>query len=146
MSGLFIYWVYGFYVGLRPHTTPNLFASPKRLDKKAIKGGSLISAALQSASKKQAFCTNRNQSGFPGNFSCLPPSGSPTYFYGNWVGLSHYLHSDISCYRCTRKVTQIFHTGQELIIKLPRLFQPTEAATVRRIRKGETSPLRRPGL
>ena len=109
--------------------------------------------------------------GIPGSFSRLPPSGVPTYFLRNWAGFfSHYLHSDTSCYRCTsnfrvesstekllrkfyhlshkryrctRKVTQIFYTVQEPMFKPLSFCQPTEAATVRRIRKGETSPLRR---
>ena len=37
----------------------------------------------------------------------------------------------------------IVYSKQELMTKPPSLCQPTEAATVRRIRKGETSPLRR---
>ena len=57
--------------------------------------------------------------------------------------LRNFITLAISCYRCTRKVTQIFYTEQEPMFKPLSFCQPTEAATVRRIRKGETSPLRR---
>ena len=83
-----------------------------------------------------------NQSGFP-----IPPFQGSDLFLRELGGLFIVL---FSLFTPRHKLQALYpdgklvvYTEQELMTKPPRLCQPTEAATVRRIRKGETSPLRR---
>ena len=59
--------------------------------------------------------------------------------------LRNFITLAISCYRCTRKVTQIFYTEQEPMFKPLSLCQLTEVATLRGYPRGNV-PLCRPGL